>query len=182
MGYKGLAELFYRHEKAVQLDWGIVHENDDFRYEYGTNAFLKHIPAQNDPGVAIGYYVIAKLNGGGRPFMYMTKTDCMDHGKKHSKTYDKNEGKFYASSPWATSEDSMCLKTVLIQLAKLLPLSMEMQRALEADETSREYRTGIDDAMDIPANTNWDKEEKEPEKEKPFDPEKMDPKKDGELI
>ncbi len=179
MGYKGLAELFYRHEKAVQLDWGIVHENDDFRYEYGTNAYLKHIPAQNDPGVAIGYYVIAKLNGGGRPFMYMNKTDCLEHGKKHSKTYDKNEGKFYASSPWATSEDSMCLKTVLIQLAKLLPLSVEMQRALEADETSREYRTGIDNALDIPADTTWDKE---PEKEKPFEPEKMDPKKEGELI
>jgi recombinational DNA repair protein RecT len=49
----------------------------------------------------------------------------------------------------------MCLKTVLIQLAKLLPLSVELQRALGADETSREYRSGIEDALDLPDTTAW---------------------------
>jgi recombination protein RecT len=183
MGYKGLADLFYRHEKAVQLDWGIVNENDEFKYEYGTNAFLKHLPARKDRGETIGYYVIAKLDNGGRPFKYMSHEQCMDHGKKHSKTWltkawDEKQHKMVEcephwaeSSPWKTSEDSMCLKTVLIQLAKLLPLSVEMQRALAVDETSRDFKKGIGDALDMKETTEWkddavDTEAVAPEKEK----------------
>ncbi len=158
MGYKGLADLFYRHEKAVQLAWGIVHANDEFDYEYGTNAMLRHRPAKENRGAAIGYYVIAELQGNAKPFQYMTFDDCMEHGKKHSKTYDKEKNMFYSSSPWVTSPDSMCLKTVLIQLSKLLPLSVELQRAIAVDETSREYRAGIGDALDLPDTTNWTEE------------------------
>ena len=155
LGYKGLASLFYRHEKAVLLSWGIVHEKDDFKYEYGTNASLFHRPATKERGPVVGYYVIANLAGGGKPFLYMSREDCLSHGRKHSKTYDKTKGTFYSSSPWATSEDAMCLKTVLIQLGKLLPLSVEIQRAIQADETSRDYRSGIDDALDITPTTAW---------------------------
>jgi recombination protein RecT len=155
LGYKGLAELFYRHEKAVQLAWGTVHENDDFSYAYGTDAFIKHRPAEKNHGAVKGYYVIAKLQGGGQPFMYMSHADCIEHGKKHSKTYDTTKKQFNSKSPWATSEDSMCLKTVMIQLMKLLPLSVELQRAVATDESSREYRSGIDDALDLPDTTDW---------------------------
>lgn len=152
VGYKGLAELFYRHDKAVELSWGTVHEKDDFAFQYGTDSFLKHVPLMSgDRGPVKAFYVVATLKGGGRPFMVMTKDACMEHGRKHSKTYNAKEGEFYKNSPWATSEDSMCLKTVLIQLAKLLPLSIELQQAIENDETTRNFRDGIDSALDIPA-------------------------------
>ncbi|MBM3210571.1 hypothetical protein FJZ33_00005, partial [Candidatus Poribacteria bacterium] len=153
-GYKGLAELFYRHEKSVNLAWGIVRKNDEFEFEYGTQAKLRHKPAIIDRGEVLGYYVIAEVQGGAKPFMFMSKEDCMEHGRKHSKTFDQKTNQFYSSSPWAKEPDAMCLKTVLIQLAKLLPLSIELQRAIQADETSREYREGIDDALDIPAQ-DW---------------------------
>ena len=91
--------------------------------------------------------------------MVMSYEDCIEHGKKHSKTFDKKVGKFFTSSPWVTAEDSMCLKSVLIQLAKLLPLSVDLQRAIAADETSREYRRGIDNALDLPDNTVWNEVE-----------------------
>ena len=156
MGYKGLADLFYRHDKAVQLEWGVRHEKDDFAYEYGTRSFLRHVEAAGDRGPVVGYYVIATLQGGGKPFKYMGAVDCLEHGRKHSKTYNSKSGEFYESSPWVTATDSMCLKTVLIQLAKILPLSVQLQRAIAADETSREFRQGIDDALDLPA-TAWEK-------------------------
>ena len=155
IGYKGLANLFYRHEKAVQLNWGVVREKDDFNYEYGTNSYLKHKPARTNRGELVGFYVIAELSNGGKSFMYMSYEDCMEHGKKHSKTYNKKDEKFLEYSPWFTNPEAMCLKTTLIQLAKLLPLSIELQRAISADETSREYRSGIDTALDLPDNTNW---------------------------
>lgn len=167
LGYKGVAELFYRHEKAVELSWSEVCEKDDFEYEYGTDAFLKHIPANKDRGQVIAYYVVAKLQNGGKPFMVMSKDDCMEHGRKHSKTFDKKTSEFYASSPWATNQDAMCLKTVLIQLAKLLPLSVEVQRAIEADESSRDYRSGIGDALDLPTTTSWKQDAPEASTEGP---------------
>ncbi len=155
LGYKGAADLFYRHEKAVMLNWGVVKEKDDFDYQLGTDAFLKHHPAKGERGATVGFYVIAHLADNAKPFIYMSVDECMEHGKKHSKTYDKKTGKFYDSSPWATNPDAMCQKTALLQLAKVLPLSIELQRALEADETSRDYRKGFGDALDMPATTNW---------------------------
>ena len=155
VGYKGLVDLFYRHEKAVMLTWGVVHEGDDFDYSKGTEHFLRHKPAQKKRGEIMGYWVAAKLQNGGNPFEYMSRDDCMAHGAKHSKTYDKQGGKFYDSSPWAKEPESMCLKTVLIQLAKLLPLSMELQQAIANDESSRDYRRGVSDVLDIPSTTEW---------------------------
>lgn len=156
LGYKGLANLFYRHEKALQLAWGIVYKNDTFEYEYGTEAFLHHRPTTDEPGPVIGYYVIAELTGNARPFRYMTQADCLTHGMKHSKTYDKKKNAFDPKSPWYTNLDSMCLKTVLIQLHKLLPLSFGLHQAIATDETSREYKKGVKDALELPDTTNWD--------------------------
>jgi len=166
IGYKGLATLFYRHEKAVQINWGTVHEKDDFSYQYGTDQFLKHIPAK-EGGKVIGYYVVAVLQNSGKSFMYMTKEDCIAHGKKHSKTFNKKDNKFLPQSPWTTNPDAMCLKTVLIQLAKLLPLSIELQQAISADETSREYRESIDNALDLPDQTIWEEKAIEAPKGEP---------------
>ena len=167
-GYKGLADLFYRHEKSVQLEWGQVHRNDTFDYEMGTNAYIKHKPAFTDRGDVVAYYVIATLSNGGKVFQVMSTEECLEHGKQHSKTWITSEWKngqkvncdphWADSSPWKTSQDSMCLKTVLIQLSKLLPLSVELQRAISNDETSRNFRKGVDDILDIPDSTNWKKE------------------------
>ena len=163
IGYKGMAELFYRHESALTIDMQTVRKSDAFDYEYGTNAYLKHKPNMGDRGPVIGYYAIAKMKGGGEKFHYMSQQQCLDHGKKHSKVYDKKANGFMKGTPWADDVDAMCMKTVLIQLAKLLPLSVEMQRAVSVDETSRQYREGIKDGMDLPDTTTW---EEQPEKSK----------------
>ncbi|RJO64189.1 MAG: recombinase RecT [Candidatus Omnitrophota bacterium] len=169
IGYKGLAELFYRHEAALSIEMQTVHTHDDFAYEYGTSSFIRHKPALGDRGEVIGYYAIAKMKGGGCIFRFMSKAEAMEHGRKHSKTWitqewDNKEKRmvklqtphFAESSPWNKDPDAMCMKTVLIQLAKLLPLSVELQRAIAVDETSREYRKGIDSAMDLPDTTSWE--------------------------
>lgn len=167
LGYRGIAELFYRHDASLSIDFQVVREGDRFEYQYGTNPFLNHQPKANDKGPVVGYYAVALLKGGANLFRYMTKEECMEHGKKHSKTWidykwiNKEkapcEPHFDEKSPWFTEPNSMCLKTVLIQLSKLLPLSVEMQRAISVDETSRDWREGIQDAISIPANV-WQEE------------------------
>lgn len=159
VGYKGLVDLFYRHENSLSLDMQAVHENDEFSYQYGTDSKLSHKPAMKGRGPVIGFYAVAKMKGGACTFKFMSLEDCLDHGKKHSKTFDKKSGEFYPSSPWVTNVEGMCLKTVLIQLCKLLPLSIEMQKALAVDETSRDYRKGIAEMADIPDQTNWQEAE-----------------------
>lgn len=181
IGYKGMAELFYRHESALTIDMQTVRKNDEFSYEYGTNAYLKHKPNMGDRGPVIGYYAIAKMRSGGEKFQYMSQQQCLDHAKKHSKVFSKKDNKFLPNTPWVTDVDAMCMKTVMIQLAKLLPLSVEMQRAVSVDETSREYRKGIKDAMDLPDTTSWNDKTEDAEIV-PDKPKKEGPKPEKERV
>lgn len=168
IGYKGFVDLFYRHESALSIDMQIVCQNDQFDYEYGTRPFLKHKPSTGDRGDVIGYYAVATLRGNATVFRYMTKKDCMEHGQAHSKTWVdyKWEGgqkvpcdpHFDPKSPWSNEPDSMCQKTVLLQLSKLLPLSVDVQKAISVDESSRDYREGIVDVIDLPNTTAWEEE------------------------
>jgi len=147
IGYKGYVDLFYRHQAAVSLDMQKVHAEDSFDYQYGTESFIKHKPVNKDRGEVVGYYAIAKLSHGAMPFKYMPKDECLEHARKHSKCWvdkkwdnEKNrmvpcDPHFNKSTPWATNPNAMCLKTVLIQLMKLLPKSIEVQKALSADES-----------------------------------------------
>lgn len=166
IGYKGYIELFYRHGSAISIDMHTVYENDVFEYNYGTNRYLNHCPKFKDRGKAIGYYAIATLTNGGNIFKVMSKKECIEHGKKHSKSYitrvynettkryEECEPHFDKNSPWVTETDSMCKKTVLIQLAKLLPKSIELQKALAMDNTTKSQVSA--DMFNIPDETNWE--------------------------
>lgn len=159
IGYKGYIELFYRNNSAVSIDMHTVYANDAFRVEYGTNANISHTPYIGDRGEVIGYYAIARLNNNGQLFKFMTKDECIKHGLQHSKSIDTN-GEFRKDSPWAKDLNAMCKKTVLIQLAKLLPKSVELQKALAMDNTTK---SRIDtDMFNIPDDTNWNEEETTP--------------------
>ena len=159
IGYKGYVELFYRHEHSLALDMQTVYENDKFDWQLGTEAYLKHRPATTDRGEVIGYYAVAKLRDGVSLFKYMTKDECMAHGRQYSKCYDRNKGTFYSSTPWATAPDQMCMKTVLMQLMKLLPKSIEIQKAVAMDET---VKTEIKpDMFEVKDRMDWQDEAKD---------------------
>lgn len=173
LGYKGVADLFYRHEKAINLAWGVRRRNDPFEIVQGTDPKLLHIPVDGDRGDVVGYWVLANLVNGGKPFHYMTKEECLEHGRKHSKSwvtkeYDpkqrrKVECTPHFTGPWADDQESMCLKTVLVQLMKILPLSVELQTAIAQDEAARELRpeSKVDNVLDIPSQVNWEDVEKQ---------------------
>ena len=157
IGYKGYIELFYRHEAAEHIDMHAVHEHDRFEYQYGSDSYLHHTPVLKDRGEVIAYYAVAKIKGGGSVFKVMGKDACIEHGKTHSKCFDKETQSFDKNSSWFKYPDAMCKKTVLIQLAKLLPKSVELQKALSMDNTTKS-RLDID-MFNIKDETNWDEEE-----------------------
>ncbi len=168
IGYKGYIELFYRHGAAEYVDMHTVYENDIFEYSYGTDSHLKHCPVLKNRGEAIAYYAVAKLKNGGSVFKVMGKDECIEHGKTHSKCYitkvwndktkkyDAVDPHFDENSPWAKDPNAMCKKTVLIQLAKLMPKSIELQKALAMDSTTKS-KAAID-MFTVPDTTNWEDE------------------------
>jgi len=154
IGYKGYIELFYRHELSSSIDMQTIYENDLFDFSCGTDSYINHKPTLSKKGEVLGYYAIAKLKSGATLFKVMNKQDCIEHGKMHSKSYDKIKKEFDKNSPWHKDVDSMCKKTVLIQLMKTLPKSIELQKALAMDSTTKS-KINID-MFDVKDETNWD--------------------------
>lgn len=139
IGIGGYIELFYRHEKSLSLSVHTVHQNDVFDYEYGTNSFLKHKPCMNDRGEAIAYYAVAKMPGS-TEFLVMSRTECFEWAKAYSQQWDKRNGCFYKGSAWLDHFNAMAENTVVKQLCKTLPLSVEMSNAISYDGKVGDYR------------------------------------------
>ncbi len=139
IGYKGLLELAQRSGKIKTLYAHEVRENDTFDIDYGLNQTLTHKPLlKGDRGEVIGYYAVYHLDTGGNSFIFITKDEVLEHAKRFSKTYN--------SGPWQTDFDAMAKKTVIKQLLKYAPLSIELQKATSMDET---VKTEISDDMSL---------------------------------
>lgn len=127
VGYKGLVKLCWNSGLISTFSAQDVRENDQFRYQYGTDASVLHVPAlENRSLKAKWYYAMAKLKDGGFQFEVMTYEELMKHKNKFSKAA--------SDGPWVNNESEMCKKTVLRRLCKLLPMSTELATAVSLDE------------------------------------------------
>ncbi|RDC50983.1 recombination protein RecT [Acinetobacter sp. RIT592] len=139
VGYKGLLELALRSGKIKTLYAHEVRENDTFEVKYGLHQDLIHEPVlKGNRGEVIGYYAVYHLDTGGHSFVFMTKDEVLEHAKGKSKTFN--------NGPWQTDFDAMAKKTVIKQLLKYAPLSIEMQKAVSSDET---VKSKIDEDMSL---------------------------------
>lgn len=126
IGYRGMIDLAYRSGKVDLIDGDIVHANDRFNYQRGTNPHIVHEPAMQDRGELTHVYATAFLKGSDRPVFKVMSIEDVEKIRERSKA--KNAG------PWKTDYNAMALKTVIRQLFKLLPSSPEMQQAVGLDE------------------------------------------------
>jgi recombination protein RecT len=136
IGYRGLIDLVRRSGQVSTIEARTVYENDDFDYEYGLESFLKHKPALKNKGAAIAYYAVAKLKDGGSSFLVMSHEEMEQYRDKYAKS--KNYG------PWKDEFDAMCKKSVLRQLIKYLPISVEhlsMNDEINGSELHQEMET-----------------------------------------
>ena len=129
IGYKGLIDLAYRNDRLRSIEAHTVYENDEFYYELGLDARLKHIPAWDERGDIKGFYAVFKLDNGGYRFEVMSKNDVDRFRDIYSKTVNS------AYSPWNTSYEEMAKKTVIKRVLKYAPLKAEFKRALTLDGT-----------------------------------------------
>lgn len=121
-GYRGLVKLAWNSGQLRNIDAHVVHEGDEFDYEYGLNPFLRHKPARGNGTAGTGapteVYAVATLLNGGSGFVVMS-IQQVEAIRKRSKSA--------TNGPWVTDWEAMAKKTAIKQLIRFLPLSVEMQ-------------------------------------------------------
>lgn len=137
IGYQGLIKLALRSEFVMNVQAFLVRRGDQF--SYGANAergmFYDWVPQDfEETRDWIGVVATARMRSGGTTWVYLTRTQVMDRRPS-----------YWASTPWKTNEDEMVKKTAVRALAKYLPKSTDLGRALEADEAKVQTLRGLDE-------------------------------------
>lgn len=132
IGYKGIKDLAFRTGQVASYPARVVHEKDPFDINYGTNQFIHHKPyvGAGDPGKIIGVYAVVNFKGGGEDFEFWTYDQVEEHRKRYSKYSDKPD------SVWQNNWPAMAKKTLMIQVGKRCPMSVEWQHAVGLTELS----------------------------------------------
>ncbi|KAA6438842.1 recombinase RecT [Dyadobacter flavalbus] len=131
LGYRGLIQLSQRSGQFKTINVSDVREGEiemeDFLTGEITFAWLPRAERLKLP--VIGYVAYFRLLNGFEKSFYMSKEEADAHGKKYSQTSKKGYGL------WKDDFDSMAKKTVVkMLLSKFAPLSIQMQRAVIADQ------------------------------------------------
>lgn len=132
MGYKGFKQLALRTGQFKTIHATEVRKGEISFYDRLTGEIeFNWIEDENERNKTeiIGYVSFFELLNGFRSTFYMSKENVDKHAKKYSQTYKKGFGL------WKDDFDSMALKTVTkLNLSKNAPLSVEMQKAIIADQ------------------------------------------------
>lgn len=138
-GYRGLVDLAYRSGQVATVKAQVVYEADEFDFEEGLDAYLKHKRSRAaDPGKVIWVYALVKLKDGASNFVVMTVAEVE---KIRKRSMAANNG------PWVTDWEAMAKKTALKQLSKWMPLSPEFNQAVQHDGSVRV--DAVSDLVDV---------------------------------
>lgn len=109
------------------IDWEahVVYERDDFEYELGDEAFIRHRPALGNRGEVIAAYSICKMKGGGTSREIMGRED-INKIRAASKSKD--------GPAWSQWFDEMARKSVARRHAKSLPMSSDLDDLIRRDD------------------------------------------------
>lgn len=135
VGYKGILKMAFNTGEYEAIYAHEVRKGDEFSYEYGLHKNLIHKPADVPSEEITHYYAVYKLKNGGFDFVVWSKERVEQHAREFSKNY-LYQGKVNQNSVWAKNFDSMAKKTVLIDVLKFAPKSVEMAKALDLDYKS----------------------------------------------
>lgn len=140
LGYKGMAALFWRHPLAAYLTTATVRVHDEFDFELGTGAFLRHKPKRTNRGEPEGHwYACYRLVNGGFGFTVLDKPAV--ERRRRKSTFPDGFG-------WSKNYDEMAEKSALRDMFDTMPKSAEISRVLAWDGA---VRTDLSlDAIDTP--------------------------------
>ncbi|KGO13523.1 recombinase RecT [Clostridium botulinum] len=132
VGYKGILKMAFNTGEYEAIYAHEVRKGDEFEYEYGLHKTLVHKPADIPSDEVTHYYAVYKLKNGGFDFVVWSKERVEHHAREFSKNYTY-KGNVNKNSVWFKNFDSMAKKTVLLDVLKYAPKSVEMAKALDLD-------------------------------------------------
>lgn len=127
LGYKSYIQLSQRSGQFKTISAAPIYEGQliesnpltGFRFDF----------TKKTSETVIGYAAFFQLLNGFEKTLYMTVEDLKKHGAAYSQTFKKGFGL------WKDNFEAMCIKTVIkLLLSKFAPLSIEMQKAVIADQ------------------------------------------------
>lgn len=129
VGYKGILKMVRNSGELASINAGVVYEKDTFEYfvdEKGEH--LKHMPTLGkDRGKPSQTYCIARIKGGNEPYIEVMSEEEVMSCKKVSRAGD--------DSPWnGPFADEMRKKTVIRRISKRLPMSTDLNMAINDEE------------------------------------------------
>jgi recombination protein RecT len=141
-GYQGLRKLATRGGEVSFIQSRLVHERDVFDYEYVPELVFKHKPhLGRDKGAVLFVYSLGRLKGCQEPLIEVMDTEEIEGIHQRSESYQTAQRKGEPEyGPWVSDWGEMAKKTVLKRLCKSLPRSLELAKAIEADD--EEYTGG----------------------------------------
>ncbi len=148
IGYEGYREMVYRSQMVKTIDAFVVNDGDDFEWMRGRGGVDWHHKPLGEPGREwTDVYAVAELMSGAEMFRAWTRAEVLAHRDRYVPHWKKSDS-------WVSEEDKMGRKSVLIQLCKNLPRSVEVRQALVADgATPREIRPDLAGMLALEADT-----------------------------
>lgn len=116
-GYKGYIYLARNSGEIASISTQVVREGDLFEYEFGLDEKLKHRPNRGNADKPITHaWAMAKYKNGEHYFDVMT-IEAVEQIRQKASSKD--------SPAWRNYHSAMVKKTVIRQIAKFLPLSVQ---------------------------------------------------------
>lgn len=141
IGWKGWVQLAMRSGQYRTIGTTIVYEGQLLNYDELKGDLELDAKARKSDKV-IGYASFFRLINGYQRTNFWTVEQTMDHAQKYSKAYNADLKYNSSKSHWILNPDAMGLKTTLMDnIRKWGPLSVDMQEAISKDQTAQE---GID--------------------------------------
>jgi recombination protein RecT len=130
VGYRGFIELFYRSGVVDSVQAYPVFEGDKFEVKLGLHPDLVHIPSSDknrwNPSKLTHVYGVINLKNSERPMWSVMDRNQIDMRKERSKARD--------DGPWNTDFVAMALKTIIRDMHRWVPFSVDKVSAAAASE------------------------------------------------
>jgi recombination protein RecT len=129
VGYKGILKMVRNSGELASINAMVVYEKEPFEFfidEKGEH--VKHTPMLGkERGKPVMTYCIARIKGGNEPYIEVMSEDEVQSCRKVSRAGD--------DSPWnGPFADEMRKKTVIRRISKRLPMSTDLNMAINDEE------------------------------------------------
>lgn len=154
IGFQGLVKLALRSEFVTNVQAFLVRSGDQFTY--GANAergmFYDWQPLDFEEAREwVGVVATARMKTGGTTWVYLTRGQV-----------ESRRPAYWESTPWKSHPEEMAKKTAVRALAKYLPKSTDLGRAIEADEQKVQHVKGVDEVQVVRVDDEITVEELDP--------------------